>query len=72
MALGAKSLNLRGSNQQMNMITSNLNNDANGNALSVTIDGGATWVLAGVVIAPERQPLTPVPSESLAMRPSGL
>lgn len=40
---GAKTLALRGSNSAGNMITSPLID--NGGTLSVTIDGGATWVL---------------------------
>ncbi len=43
---GAKTLFLRGSNAQANQITSNLSDNA-GTALGVTVDGGATWVLAG-------------------------
>jgi autotransporter-associated beta strand protein len=44
---GAKTLSLRGSNTAGNMITSNLTNDAGGGTLSVTVDGGATWILSG-------------------------
>lgn len=42
---GAKTLALRGSNTMGNMITSDLRD--NGGALSITIDGGATWILTG-------------------------
>jgi fibronectin-binding autotransporter adhesin len=45
MAEGAKTLSLRGSNSMGNMITSDLTNM--GGNLAVTIDGGATWILAG-------------------------
>ena len=41
---GAKTLFLRGSNAAGNMITSQLSDNAGG-VLSVTIDGGATWIL---------------------------
>lgn len=44
-AAGAKTLFLRGSNAQANQITSDLTN--NGGALSITVDGAATWVLGG-------------------------
>lgn len=40
---GAKTLNLRGNNTAGNMITSQLSD--NGGALSITVDGGATWIL---------------------------
>ncbi len=43
MAAGAKSIVLRGSSTAGNMITSQLID--NGGALSVTIDGNATWIL---------------------------
>ena len=43
MAAGAKSVVLRGSNTAGNMITSQLSD--NGGALSITVDGGATWIL---------------------------
>ena len=43
MAAGAKSVVLRGSNTAGNMITSALAD--NGGALSITVDGGATWIL---------------------------
>jgi len=43
MAAGAKTLILRGSNTAGNMITSQLSD--NGGALSVTVDGAATWIL---------------------------
>lgn len=43
MGLGAKGLNLRGSNAAGNMITSQLSD--NGGALSITIDGSANWIL---------------------------
>ena len=43
MSAGTKTLNLRGTNTAGNMITSTLND--NGGALSVTIEGGATWIL---------------------------
>jgi autotransporter-associated beta strand protein len=42
---GAKTLSLRGTSTAGNMITSQLTNDAGGGALSVTIDGSATWIL---------------------------
>jgi fibronectin-binding autotransporter adhesin len=45
MAAGAKTLVLRGSNSFGNMITSNLGN--NGGNLTVTVDGGASWILSG-------------------------
>ncbi|MEQ1850770.1 MAG: autotransporter-associated beta strand repeat-containing protein [Chthoniobacteraceae bacterium] len=45
MAAGNKTLFLRGSNAQANQITSNLSD--NGGTLGITVDGGATWVLAG-------------------------
>jgi autotransporter-associated beta strand protein len=41
---GAKTLNLRGSNTDGNRIDSPLSNNGAG-ALSVTVDGGATWIL---------------------------
>lgn len=44
---GAKTLSLRGSNTAGNMITSVLANDSGGGVLSVTVDGGATWILTG-------------------------
>jgi autotransporter-associated beta strand protein len=44
MLAGAKTLSLRGSNAAGNMITSQLSNNGV-DALSVTIDGGATWIL---------------------------
>ncbi len=44
MLAGAKTLLLRGSNAAGNMITSQLSNNGE-DALSVTIDGGATWIL---------------------------
>ncbi len=43
--VNAKTLNLRGSSTAGNMITSNLTD--NTGALSVTVDGGATWILSG-------------------------
>lgn len=45
MTAGAKTVVLRGSSAAGNMITSNLAD--NGGALSVTVDGGATWILTG-------------------------
>jgi len=42
---GAKTLSLRGTSMAGNMITSQLTNDLGGGALSVTIDGSATWIL---------------------------
>lgn len=42
---GAKTLSLRGTNTAGNMITSALTNDGGGGVLSVTVDGGATWIL---------------------------
>lgn len=42
---GAKTLSLRGTSTAGNMITSQLTNDVGGGALSVTIDGSATWIL---------------------------
>ncbi len=45
MALGAKTLFLRGSNAMGNAITSDLTN--NGGNLAITIDGGASWILSG-------------------------
>jgi autotransporter-associated beta strand protein len=45
MAAGAKTVVLRGSNTGGNMITSVLAD--NGGALSITVDGGATWILTG-------------------------
>ena len=46
---GAKTLSLRGSSTAGNTISSNLTNDAAATpaALSVTVDGGATWILSG-------------------------
>ena len=41
---GAKTLNLRGSNTDGNRIDSQLSNNGAG-VLSVTVDGGATWIL---------------------------
>lgn len=41
---GAKTLSLRGTNAGGNMITSQLSDNGAG-ALSVTVDGGATWIL---------------------------
>jgi len=46
MTAGAKTVVLRGSNTAGNMITSVLAD--NGGALSITVDGGATWILTGV------------------------
>jgi len=43
LGVGAKSVVLRGTNTQGNMITSVLAD--NGGALSITVDGGATWIL---------------------------
>lgn len=43
---GAKTLSLRGTNTAGNMITSTLS-DNSGGVLSVTVDGSATWILAG-------------------------
>ena len=43
---GAKTLTLRGSNTVGNMITSVLAD--NGGALSITVDGGATWILSNI------------------------
>lgn len=43
MGLGAKVINLRGTNAAGNMITSQLSD--NGGALGITIDGSATWIL---------------------------
>jgi autotransporter-associated beta strand protein len=43
-ASGNKTLSLRGTNTQGNMITSVLSNNGTG-VLSVTVDGGATWIL---------------------------
>jgi autotransporter-associated beta strand protein len=43
LGLGAKTLSLRGSNTAGNMITSPLSD--NGGALSIGVDGGATWIL---------------------------
>ncbi|MBL9082851.1 MAG: autotransporter-associated beta strand repeat-containing protein, partial [Planctomycetales bacterium] len=43
MVTGARTLALRGSNVAGNMITSQLSD--NGGALSITVDGGATWIL---------------------------
>lgn len=43
MTAGAKTLNLRGSNTAGNMITSQLTD--NGGALTITVDGSATWIL---------------------------
>lgn len=43
MAAGVKVLFLRGTSTAGNMITSQLND--NGGALSITVDGGATWIL---------------------------
>lgn len=43
MVAGAKTLNLRGASPAVNMITSQLSD--NSGALSVTVDGGATWML---------------------------
>lgn len=45
-ATGSKTLFLRGSNAMGNMITSDLTNNGAG-VLSVSIDGGATWILTG-------------------------
>jgi len=45
MAAGAKTVVLRGSNTAGNMITSVLAD--NGGALTVNVDGGATWILTG-------------------------
>lgn len=45
MTAGAKTVVLRGTNTAGNMITSVLAD--NGGALSVTVDGGATWILTG-------------------------
>ncbi|TDU64030.1 putative secreted protein with PEP-CTERM sorting signal [Prosthecobacter fusiformis] len=48
MVAGAKILYLRGSNTMGNMITSPLTNYNSGaDALALTIDGNATWILAG-------------------------
>ncbi|MFO1438175.1 MAG: autotransporter-associated beta strand repeat-containing protein [Verrucomicrobiaceae bacterium] len=44
LATGAKVLNLRGSNAEGNMITSQLTD--NGGALGITVDGSAVWILA--------------------------
>jgi autotransporter-associated beta strand protein len=44
MLAGAKTLSLRGSNTTGNMISGQLTNNGT-DALSVTIDGGATWIL---------------------------
>lgn len=41
---GSKTLSLRGTNTAGNMITSQLSNNGTG-VLSVTVDGGATWIL---------------------------
>lgn len=46
MVAGAKTLALRGSNMQGNMITSVLE-DFSSTALGVTVDGGAAWILSG-------------------------
>jgi autotransporter-associated beta strand protein len=46
MAIGDKTLLLRGTNTGTNMITSTLANNGAG-VLSVTVDGGASWVLSG-------------------------
>ena len=43
---GSKTLSLRGSNTAGNMITSVLSDNGAG-VLSVTVDGGATWILTG-------------------------
>jgi autotransporter-associated beta strand protein len=43
MVEGAKTLSLRGTNAQGNMITSKLSN--NGGNLSITVDGSAAWIL---------------------------
>jgi autotransporter-associated beta strand protein len=45
-ATGNKTLSLRGSSVAGNMITSALTNNGTG-VLSVTVDGGATWILSG-------------------------
>ncbi len=45
-ATGNKTLSLRGSNTAGNMITSSLTDNGTG-VLSVTVDGGATWILSG-------------------------
>jgi autotransporter-associated beta strand protein len=44
---GAKTLSLRGSNVGGNTIASILSNDGSGGVLSVSVDGGATWILSG-------------------------
>ena len=44
---GAKTLSLRGTSSAGNTITSNLSNDGGGGVLTVTLDGGATWILSG-------------------------